>query len=208
VPIIMTGRDSVPSAAPSSAGMQSAPIPAPAITPHPPGLPELVAIAQSVLPPAQVVPPPAPSIIPPSPPTMPSTPTPVAATQISQPHAMNIASPWATLTTVERIIERPMSGHGAPTAPASTQSAAPLPSAPSAAMPPSAPQTSGLAAAAPLGAAENTRGPMEGDVVLDGERVGRWFTNHLAREASRPPSGYSGFDPRMGMIWPGAPVVP
>ncbi len=46
--------------------------------------------------------------------------------------------------------------------------------------------------------------PVGGDVFLDGARVGTWITNHLAREASRPPTGTTGFDPRMSITWPGA----
>jgi hypothetical protein len=46
-------------------------------------------------------------------------------------------------------------------------------------------------------------GPTSGDVFLDGSRLGTWIANHLARQASRPPSGATGFDPRMGIAWPG-----
>lgn len=45
---------------------------------------------------------------------------------------------------------------------------------------------------------------LSGDVYLDGTRLGRWITNHLGREASRPPSGATAFDPRMGISWSGA----
>lgn len=48
-----------------------------------------------------------------------------------------------------------------------------------------------------------TSGHTSGDVFLDGTRLGTWMTNHLAREASRPPGGSTGFDPRMGIAWPG-----
>jgi hypothetical protein len=45
--------------------------------------------------------------------------------------------------------------------------------------------------------------PAQGDVFLDGMRMGRWMTDHLARQAGRAPAGGSGFDPRMGIAWPG-----
>jgi hypothetical protein len=33
--------------------------------------------------------------------------------------------------------------------------------------------------------------------------MGRWMTDHLARQGGRAPAGGSGFDPRMGIAWPG-----
>lgn len=45
--------------------------------------------------------------------------------------------------------------------------------------------------------------PSGGDVFLDGTRLGHWIGTHLAREAGRPPSGNTGFDPRLGIAWPG-----
>jgi hypothetical protein len=48
------------------------------------------------------------------------------------------------------------------------------------------------------------QGPTEGDVFLDGVRVGRWMSNMLARSATRPARGTTGYDPRLGPRWPGA----
>ncbi len=62
---------------------------------------------------------------------------------------------------------------------------------------------SGSAAAAPVGAAPSS-GPVQGDVYLDGARVGRWMSNRLAREVERPQAGVTGFDPRLGAAWPGS----
>lgn len=45
--------------------------------------------------------------------------------------------------------------------------------------------------------------PIGGDVFLDGTRVGTWLADHLAREAGRPQSGATGFDPRLSPAWPG-----
>jgi len=47
-------------------------------------------------------------------------------------------------------------------------------------------------------------GPTEGDVFLDGERVGRWMARHLARELGGPTASGTAFDPRTGPAWPGA----
>jgi hypothetical protein len=41
-------------------------------------------------------------------------------------------------------------------------------------------------------------------VFLDGEYVGHWLANHLAREANRPSAGGTNFDPSLGIAWPGA----
>jgi hypothetical protein len=50
------------------------------------------------------------------------------------------------------------------------------------------------------------RGPVTGDVYLDGSKLGRWIADRLAREIARPQSGMTGFDPRLGIAWPGAPL--
>jgi hypothetical protein len=57
--------------------------------------------------------------------------------------------------------------------------------------------------AAPVAAAAST-GPTQGDVFLDGTRVGRWMSGRLARDVDRPQSGVTGFDPRLGPAWPGS----
>ncbi len=57
--------------------------------------------------------------------------------------------------------------------------------------------------AVPAAAAAST-GPTQGDVFLDGTRVGRWMSDRLARDADRPQSGVTGFDPRLGPAWPGS----
>jgi hypothetical protein len=59
-----------------------------------------------------------------------------------------------------------------------------------------------ISSAAPRAAAA-TSGPTSGDVFLDGARLGTWLASHLSREASRPPAGTTGFDPRLGIAWPG-----
>jgi hypothetical protein len=57
--------------------------------------------------------------------------------------------------------------------------------------------------AVPVAAAAST-GPAQGDVFLDGARVGRWMSDRLARDVDRPQSGVTGFDPRLGAAWPGS----
>ena len=60
----------------------------------------------------------------------------------------------------------------------------------------------------PSASASGANSAIRGDVFLDGARVGHWLGEHMATSAARPPSGYSGVDPRLGPLWPGAPVVP
>jgi hypothetical protein len=67
----------------------------------------------------------------------------------------------------------------------------------------------GLMAAIPSAAppaSSQARGPVSGDVYLDGAKLGRWIADRLAREIARPQSGMTGFDPRLGIAWPGAPL--
>jgi hypothetical protein len=44
---------------------------------------------------------------------------------------------------------------------------------------------------------------LQGDVILDGARVGRWMASTLARQAARPPAGPTGPDPRQTPLWSG-----
>ena len=48
---------------------------------------------------------------------------------------------------------------------------------------------------------------MRGDVFLDGAQVGRWMSEQMARDAGRPNTGPTGFDPRRSPAWPGAAVT-
>lgn len=41
-------------------------------------------------------------------------------------------------------------------------------------------------------------------MFLDGHYVGRWLSDHMAREASRPSATTTGFDPRLTPSYPGA----
>ena len=63
---------------------------------------------------------------------------------------------------------------------------------------PTAPATS----AVPPAAAPPTI-TLQGDIILDGTRLGRWMTSSLARQAARPPSGPTGPDPRQTPLWSG-----
>ncbi len=47
------------------------------------------------------------------------------------------------------------------------------------------------------GESSQGRMPTQGDVYLDGIRMGRWIADHLARAAERPQGGSTGFDGRM-----------
>ena len=53
-------------------------------------------------------------------------------------------------------------------------------------------------------AAETAVQPTGGPVYLDGHYVGRWVSDHLAREASRPSATTAAFDPRLTPAYPGA----
>ena len=44
-----------------------------------------------------------------------------------------------------------------------------------------------------------------GEIILDGVRLGRWMADRLARATERPPSGMTGFDPRVSPNHAGAP---
>jgi hypothetical protein len=46
----------------------------------------------------------------------------------------------------------------------------------------------------------------QGDIYVDGSRLGRWMTDRLVQAAELPRSATTGFDPRMTPTWPGAPV--
>jgi hypothetical protein len=47
---------------------------------------------------------------------------------------------------------------------------------------------------------------LQGDVYVDGSRLGRWMTDRLVKAAELPRAATTGFDPRMTPTWPGAPV--
>ena len=47
--------------------------------------------------------------------------------------------------------------------------------------------------------------PMQtGRIVMEGYELGRWMTDRLTRDATRPPASATGFDPRLSPAWPGA----
>ncbi len=47
---------------------------------------------------------------------------------------------------------------------------------------------------------------LQGVVLLDGTRIGRWMITHLEHHASRPRAMTTGIDPRMSATYPGAPT--
>ncbi len=71
---------------------------------------------------------------------------------------------------------------------------------------PPRPEGASIAATEPASpvAAATPSGPTQGDVYLDGTRVGRWMSDRLARDVNRPQAGVTGFDPRLGPTWPGS----
>jgi len=129
---------------------------------------------------------------------------PIAPLQAAPPaHAINTTTTRSDISLAPVLSNTPTN---APTAPANRFTAAQ----------PSAAQTSTpwpgtpLAPAQAVDAAPNapelssTNAPTGGDVYLDGERLGHWVSNHLAREANRPSYGGTGFDPSLSIAWPGA----
>lgn len=105
----------------------------------------------------------------------------------------------------------PIATHTHMAAPPTQEAAPPLRSAARRAGPAAAPVSPAAAAVrapmipsvAPQSAPSSTQ-PTGGDVYLDGARLGHWLANQLSRGASRPPNGATGFDPRLGISWPGA----
>lgn len=65
-----------------------------------------------------------------------------------------------------------------------------------------APATAGSERAAAPSARQQDRGEaLGGTVMLDGHLVGYWLAEQMAKDASRPPSGTSFFDPRQTPAW-------
>lgn len=56
-------------------------------------------------------------------------------------------------------------------------------------------------------AATREQPTISGDVILDGQKVGRWMSDRMTRDAGRPPNGPTGFDPSRSPAWPGATVA-
>jgi hypothetical protein len=44
---------------------------------------------------------------------------------------------------------------------------------------------------------------IQGDVYLDGHRMGHWLGNFMASDSRKPPAGVASFDTRVSPIWPG-----
>ena len=85
----------------------------------------------------------------------------------------------------------------------------PVPGGPAALAPPVPPAASRPAPsyAPPASSSRAKESSMRGDVFLDGARVGRWMSEQMARDAGRPNTGPTGFDPRRSAAWPGAAVT-
>jgi hypothetical protein len=58
------------------------------------------------------------------------------------------------------------------------------------------------AASPPTGG--DSRPGVGGSLYMDGAQIGRWILDRIADRASRPVSGYSGFDPKLTPSFPGA----
>ena len=58
----------------------------------------------------------------------------------------------------------------------------------------------------PGAASAADRGPLQGDVYLDGTLMGRWLARHLTDAAARPANGSASFDPRRNAFPTGAMI--
>ena len=84
--------------------------------------------------------------------------------------------------------------------------AASRPSAPPAQQalsPPSPPPPARTSSFAPPPPSSEQTITLQGDIILDGVRLGRWMTSNLARQAARPAAGPTGPDPRQTPLWSG-----
>ena len=117
----------------------------------------------------------------------------------------SVSSRHAPIVSVPIVGDRPApSAPAGEIGPATRPASAPveparLPSAPAAISNPS-----------PLNAGSNqpgasTRSPENGGLFLDGAQVGRWMFDTLAEHAIRPQMGFTGLDPRLTPVFPGAP---
>ncbi len=90
-----------------------------------------------------------------------------------------------------------------------TMRMSPVTGVPAALAPPVSPAASRPAPsyAPPASSSRAKESSMRGDVFLDGARVGRWMSEQMARDAGRPNTGPTGFDPRRSAAWPGAAVT-
>lgn len=137
---------------------------------------------------------------------------------------------WPALTSVPGLaasapLPAPLAGVAAPALPelpaaapqagvveegwagAQRPSAAPPALPPALLLPPdfAEPAASGQAASAPdQEAGQGEERVLEGRLEIDGALLGRFVAEHLAREAGRPPSGMTGFDPLLSPQWAGA----
>ena len=96
-------------------------------------------------------------------------------------------------------------GHHAavPQAQPSTSARAAAPAGQSVLAPTSAPQPTRTSSFAPPPTPSEQTITLQGDIILDGARLGRWMTSSLARQAARPPAGPTGPDPRQTPLWSG-----
>ncbi len=196
IEVLPFASDAIPPRVPDRAGAPIAPVPAraiPAPAPAPPApdglaLDDLLGLTRSMIPRAPFA----------------ESPASVEDAAPEGGRTIVIGAPAAPLETGAEPAPAPH------TRPAPQSFRAPAFRAPGA-MAPLSPLFAAGPPAAPSGPSASASGAnsaIRGDVFLDGARVGHWLGEHMATSAARPPSGYSGVDPRLGPLWPGAPVVP
>ena len=196
-PVLPTSPVAVQTVLPVTTSPAAAPsLPVPSSQPLTAAAPSVMAIAPPPPPPPIILPPPpvAPARLPepqnmaPQPVAPVALPSLVGHTAAAMPHAHVDAAQVAPPAVLHVTL---------PATPAvSPQQAA----APVRAPEPVAPTTQPPPSNAPV---EPPQQPISGVLEIDGAALGRWLSEHLAREVTRPPSGMTGFDTRLGPIWPG-----
>lgn len=144
----------------------------------------------------------------PNPPILPHTPTPTSPllTPPTHPREFPQTQPIAPSPPLFLPVAAP-SAPVAPTQQSASTGRPAFPAAPPFQPAPSSNNTPRPDPPASLSYAPPTQAPppitLQGDITLDGARVGRWMASTLARQAARPAAGPTGPDPRQTPLWSG-----
>jgi len=150
---------------------------------------------------------------------VPGVPEAAMASAVAAPAAMAEAAMTPAIAASAELVPAVMAPGGpplvsaAPAGAAEMVSAAPVSAWAMPDLPGSGPAWRGAATREPMaqaapdeaqGSAEGAETALEGRLELDGAVLGRFVAEMLAREAGRPASGMTGFDPLVSPAWPGA----
>ncbi len=146
----------------------------------------------------------APAPLSPAPAVQPRDPLPIFPKALPQTRAAPISASLQILPVRQTQQTIPVDGPASTVSPGSARSA---PAAPPFQPAPSAGNTfrpdrpAAVSYAPPTQASPSLS--LQGDITLDGARVGRWMASTLARQAARPAAGPTGPDPRQTPLWSG-----